>query len=260
MIPVVPIYSGIGNVIQSLPFVYEMRKRYGKVYGYPASLGYPDVINIIKSNFDKIYNYKDIPKGDYKWCRTTKRGSYPEYKAWFRDNNEQLPEKFVTNIDYKETKGKSDIILWKSSKKNWTCKMWNKWDELYNIFVDRYEQCSDMEIREIYHTDYSLLGLAGLIKNTKIFIGEEGGISHLAAALGVKTFIIYGCTDPVKCMPPNNATMISKGLDCQPCQFRGLKEKIIPNSILYYGCDDRKCLTELTAKEAYDSISNHCNW
>ena len=107
-----------------------------------------------------------------------------------------------------------------------------------------------------YRTVLSLSVTGGLIKNADIFIGDEGGISHYAAALGIKTYIIMGCTDPVKNLPPNNAIPISLNLDCQPCQFRNLLEEKTDKTIIMHGCKDRKCLNELTADYVYSTHFN----
>jgi hypothetical protein len=45
-------------------------------------------------------------------------------------------------------------------------------------------------------TDLSLLQVLELLSCTDIFIGNDSGIAHLAAGLGVKTFTIFGPTNP----------------------------------------------------------------
>jgi hypothetical protein len=51
---IIPLYSGIGNIIQSIPFANEMKKRYGQVAG---AMFYPDYLEaqtIVENVFDKI--------------------------------------------------------------------------------------------------------------------------------------------------------------------------------------------------------------
>ncbi len=88
----------------------------------------------------------------------------------------------------------------------------------------------------------TLAELAELIKNSKIFIGPDTGITHLAAATGVLTFALFGPTDPkswgpwpmgyAKNTPPfvsvgtqsiNNVFLIQgqSKVACVPCQLEG---------------------------------------
>lgn len=59
---------------------------------------------------------------------------------------------------------------------------------------------------------------AGLIRQCALMIGNDTGLCHLSAAVGVPTVVVFGPTEPVKCLPPNNAVGVSLGLPCQPCQ------------------------------------------
>jgi len=80
-----------------------------------------------------------------------------------------------------------------------------------------------------------------IILQSKIFIGNDGGLAHIAAALGVKTYIIFGYTSQLKVKPPQ-AIAVTKGLPCQPCQY-SVKT-----------CKDNECLDTLSAEEVYEQI------
>lgn len=43
----------------------------------------------------------------------------------------------------------------------------------------------------------SLVGLAGILANTALYIGNDGGITHLAAAVDCTTIALFGPTDPL---------------------------------------------------------------
>lgn len=244
MIRVIPLFSGIGNVIQSIPFANEIRNRYGNVSAYVKGIDYPDTIQLVKKLFDNIYAGKGgIPPGS-RIYRHAERRSFPEYKAWFTDNREPLPKKYsMKGIRYEQIISDFDVVIAPETKKNWPCKTWPYYDELFKMFDNA------VVIKE---GRLKLMQVGGLIKNAKIFIGNEGGLAHYAAALGVKTYIIMGCSDPVKNLPPNNAIPISLNLDCQPCQFRGLKQE----GNIMLGCDHRDCLTKLTAEYVYSTYFN----
>jgi heptosyltransferase-3 len=63
------------------------------------------------------------------------------------------------------------------------------------------ERFGDEKIKKINNlarclTDLSLTQVLGLLSCVDGFIGNDSGITHLAAAMGVKTYSIYGPTDP----------------------------------------------------------------
>jgi ADP-heptose:LPS heptosyltransferase len=61
---------------------------------------------------------------------------------------------------------------------------------------------------------------ARLIASAGIFVGNDSGLSHLAAALGVPTIMLFGPTPDVTLghLPPN-VVVIRAGLACEPCWF-----------------------------------------
>lgn len=250
------LFSGIGNIIQSLPFAFEMKRRYGRITAFTGGeLAFPETKNLIVNIFDQIYlSRKKIP-GGYRIVLPPPRKSFPEYKAWFIKAGEELPKKFnIDFINYTEASAKHKIVIWPEGQKNWLCKRWVHWEELASKLEDvalvGLEKTGNFEKITDYRGELSLLQTGGLIRNAEIFIGNEGGISHYSAALGTKTYIIFGCTDPVKNMPPNNVIPISKNLPCQPCQFSGM----ISKGTVYHGCQHRKCLEELSARDVLEAI------
>jgi ADP-heptose:LPS heptosyltransferase len=60
--------------------------------------------------------------------------------------------------------------------------------------------------------------LVSLLSRGRIFIGNNSGLLHLAAALGVATVSTMGPTDPILWWPQGeNHIVIRKGLPCSPC-------------------------------------------
>ncbi len=62
-----------------------------------------------------------------------------------------------------------------------------------------------------------LVKLSLELKDARVFVGNDSGLSHLASYLGVKSFLFYGPTDPVVWKPLGEATLISLNLPCSPC-------------------------------------------
>ena len=255
----IPLFSGIGNVIQSLPFIHEMKKRYNRVTAFRSGLDYPDTVSLLDGIVDEIYlQVKRVPK-DYKIFKTPRRRSFPESESWFVDNNEPVPNKLeIPKINYRKSHDNVDIVIWPECKENWLCKRWPYWEELVNKLTKNYKIAivgkeDSPKFSDVldYRGKLSLLETGGILKSATMFIGNEGGISHYSAAIGTKTYIIMGCTDPIKNLPPNNAIAVTKGLDCQPCQFKNLKQI----GITMHGCDTIACLNKLTPDEVMEKIS-----
>jgi len=94
----------------------------------------------------------------------------------------------------------------------------------------------------------SLKQLCALIKFCSIFIGNDTGPLHIAAALNVPTIGLYGPSNPEQLGPYNkNSTFIWKKLECSPC---GTK----PN------CKNNICMKQITVEEVYEKIKNISHW
>ena len=68
------------------------------------------------------------------------------------------------------------------------------------------------------HTPGDIAALAALIKTADALIGNDSGVSHLAAFLGLPTVTIFGPSDPQRWKPYGRAVQIvHPELDCSPC-------------------------------------------
>ncbi|HID94922.1 MAG TPA: glycosyltransferase family 9 protein [Candidatus Latescibacteria bacterium] len=64
----------------------------------------------------------------------------------------------------------------------------------------------------------SLVHLASIIERCGCFVGNDSGISHIAAAVGTPTVAIFGPSDAEVWGPRGDHTVILKGeIDCSPC-------------------------------------------
>lgn len=64
----------------------------------------------------------------------------------------------------------------------------------------------------------SLVQLASVMEGCRFFIGNDSGISHLAAALGIPTIAIFGPTDPKVWAPRGKrVAVVRRGIPCSPC-------------------------------------------
>ena len=82
------------------------------------------------------------------------------------------------------------------------------------------------------------------LENAKYFVGNDSGISHVAALTGLKTIVIFGPSDYRRWAPVGTKVkIISEQITCQPCFETGARD-----------CKHRKCLTEISVKKVLDSI------
>jgi predicted lipopolysaccharide heptosyltransferase III len=78
------------------------------------------------------------------------------------------------------------------------------------------------------HKPVNLMGrtrlsqLTALMKRSLLFIGNDGGPMHMAAAVGCPVLGLFGPTDPAVWGPRgSNVTVIYKGFDCGACFYPG---------------------------------------
>jgi len=266
--------GGIGNVIQTVPFIYECRKYYDEVYGvytrqdFTANL-FNAIFPLIKDLFDDIFDMYPAKDGVYystpieQPARSTfTTWDEPEHAKWFTVHNIPKPSIYNTTLNWNSNLNTGhDVILWAGCKPIWKSKRWHHWANLtlqmahLNIGVVGLPGEGNFTITKNM-TDYrgkiSLEDTAYLIGNSAWYVGNEGGVSHLAAATGARTYIIYGASDPVKNTPPHRKGLyrIALNLPCQPCQFtpdRGFTAG--------EGCPELNCLKDLTARIVYSYIN-----
>jgi heptosyltransferase-2 len=81
---------------------------------------------------------------------------------------------------------------------------------------------------------------ASLLQGAMAAIGNDSGLSHLAAACGAKTIAIYGPTDPGGSAPwgPNVSTLCHASHRCRPCfkrtcplKMRACMDDILPEEV-----------------------------
>ena len=98
--------------------------------------------------------------------------------------------------------------------------------------------------------------VAALIRRCDIYLGNDSGVSHLAAGLGVQTVALFGPTDPVQWAPRGKrVTVLSQKVECSPCLTPVMKS-----------CQHHKCLTTLSPghviqklEELLEKANHHAN-
>jgi hypothetical protein len=91
--------------------------------------------------------------------------------------------------------------------------------------------------------------VAALLSRCDIYLGNDSGLSHLAAALGVPTVTLFGPTDPTEWAPQGrHVIVLSQRIPCSPCS-----EPIRLN------CTHRVCLSVLTPGVVIETLDGLVN-
>jgi ADP-heptose:LPS heptosyltransferase len=86
----------------------------------------------------------------------------------------------------------------------------------------------------------TLVETAAVLANAKIYVGNDSGITHLAAAMGRPVIAIFGPSDPERFGPRGRAVkIISLNYECSPCHPRD------PKSPAQECRTNRACLLEI---------------
>jgi ADP-heptose:LPS heptosyltransferase len=87
----------------------------------------------------------------------------------------------------------------------------------------------------IVASDLDLAQLAALLARCSVYVGNDSGVSHLAAAVGARTVAIFGPSDERQWAPRGPCVSILRHwMVCSPCDDTALER-----------CQHRACLTEL---------------
>jgi len=87
---------------------------------------------------------------------------------------------------------------------------------------------------------------AALLARSDLYLGNDSGISHLAAALGVRTLALFGPSDARQWAPRGEkVNVLRRAIDCSPCTEPTMKD-----------CRHRACLTELHPQEIIAMLVN----
>ena len=90
----------------------------------------------------------------------------------------------------------------------------------------------------------SLPQLASVMKGCLLFIGNDSGISHMAAALGLATVAIFGPTDPNVWSPRGEKVAVVQGkISCSPCSQENL-----------FRCKQFKCLEGIEVGDVLEGV------
>ncbi len=104
--------------------------------------------------------------------------------------------------------------------------------DLYDILMQ------SKRVKKVHKID-KLTELAGLLETGGGFIGNDSGVSHLAAFIGLPTIAVFGPSDPKIWKPMGRAVKVVRlDLECSPCFETGT-----------VGCEEIECVNRITPED-----------
>jgi len=96
------------------------------------------------------------------------------------------------------------------------------------------------------HSDDDPVQFCRRLKDTDLFIGNDSGLSHLAAYHGTPVVTVFGPSDPVRWQPLGpDVTIVTPRTGCLPCF-----EHRDP------GCDRPECFAGITAASIMEKLES----
>jgi ADP-heptose:LPS heptosyltransferase len=95
--------------------------------------------------------------------------------------------------------------------------------------------CAALCKEAVVARNLNLAKLSALLERSDLYLGNDSGVSHLAAALGVVTAVLFGPSNVARWAPlGKNVTVLTQKTECSPCAVSAMKR-----------CQHRNCLTTM---------------
>lgn len=158
--------------------------------------------------------------GPCAWrCAVAPGAAYGAAKCW-------LPERFAAVADRLISQCGADVILFGTSAEA----------EIASRIASA---MSRRAISLVGKT--SLRDLPALLSACSVFIGNDSGAMHVAAAVGLPVIGIFGATDPVRTAPVTREfTLIQEPVSCSPCFLRTCPI-------------DHRCMTRIQVDQVFEA-------
>lgn len=168
----------------------------------------------------------------------------------------QSPSSFILHpSSFNSPDGYAVIVpgaRWKT--KRWPAEKFGKLASLLSIKSIIVGSKSDKDIADqiVSHSKGKSLSFAGrttlkelieIMRSARFVISNDSGPMHIAAALGVPVYAIFGPTDPIRTGPYGEGhTVIRSDTPCAPCFKKS--------------CDDMKCMKRVSADKVFEIITS----
>jgi ADP-heptose:LPS heptosyltransferase len=200
------------TTVEAFGFVLEKAASYGRENIRERPLKVCDALSIPRSSepfrltlrseiaasiSDQLRNWHRLPSSDYLVVHPF---SGWEFRSWGIDRFGILVERVITLL-------KCDVIIIYTQQES--------------LKVEPLKQKFARNGEVHFFPSGNILETAVLLKNATLFIGNDSGPLHLAAALGTPIVGFYGPADPALTAPDTRrGSYIYKRVECSPCDQR----------------------------------------
>jgi ADP-heptose:LPS heptosyltransferase len=270
---------GLGNFVQALPAVQALYEEGHAIDVFLSSARYKAITDIVKGQPYIRTIYEDAYEGTagvYDICIVSFLSEHRAARArkiihlrqnWNKQSEYQQYCRTALKLGAKDFRPPAlstaekpfslkqpNILIHAggSHAKMWARKRWPHYAELAERFIQDgfHIYCCGSEDEIIEHprvTAYNSLPIqetAALILQCELFVSNDSGLMHLAAALRKKQIAIFTATNPKKSAPSYNPNSLSvlPPLPCFPCQGTG------NNWQTWENCTDWRCRDAITVE------------
>jgi heptosyltransferase-2 len=140
-----------------------------------------------------------------------------------------LPERYAAVADRLAAECAADVILFGSPEER---------EVVAQVAAAMREKCVNLA------GETSIGELPALLACCDLFLGNDSGAMHVAAAVGLPVVAVIGPTDPQGTAPMTPLrTLVQRKVECSPCFLRRCPI-------------DHRCMTQISATQVFDAVRN----
>lgn len=212
-----------------------------------------------KNERHEIYYYLNLVKEVEKYFLSKSSDEKPQFDLTISDERKHSAQKILesNNVDLSKPLIAFCPGSTNSRAKRWQSESYAKLNDLLqknlgaNIILIGDKSELDVSYQVIEKSNIKpiiLTGKTNLAESTAILslcdllVSNDTGPAHISAALGTKTIVIFGPTNP-QTTYPIGAEIIRKEVECSPCMLRDCPI-------------DHRCMTQITAQSVFDKVKS----
>jgi ADP-heptose:LPS heptosyltransferase len=243
-------YDGIADVVRGQPYVRDIYEN-----TYDNREGTYDVCIVSFLSDNRVRNAKKYFRLRRDWEKRSEYGQYCRAAEKFGAKGFNRPQ---LNIADRRFNLQSPHVLLHAgctNRKYWERRKWNHYEELTDLLLKDgfHVYCCGTADERVNHpgvaafTDLPIQETAALISQCDLFLSNDSGLMHLAAALRKTQIAIFTATSDKKSGPSYNtqARVLRPALDCYPCYG---------NEREWNACTRWHCRDAITVAEVYESV------
>ena len=243
-------YAGIADAVRGQPYVRDIYEN-----TYVSREEAYDVCIVSFLSDHRVDNAKKYLKLTRDWGKRSEYGQYCRVAEKLGAKDFKAPRLNISERNFGLEPLSVLIHAGCTERTYWERRKWTHYEELVDLLVKDgcHVYCCGSRDEIIAHRDvtaYNHLPIqetAALIHQCDLFVSNDSGLMHLAAALRKKQVAVFTATSDMKSGPYYNprARVIKPELACYPCYG---------NEMAWNQCVNWKCRDSITADKVHDLI------